>query len=258
MEREKILDKIRKLLALAKSDNPHEAANAAGRAQALIARYQLDPDECEVSGGPIPLTVGKHVIYMGRTTRHDSWAVDIAASVARVNRMHPYRTWDPSTRMPMVMAVGDHRDAELCKFLTGWLVGEVERLYLEAKPAGLGRGEGKAWANSFRLGAANTIGKRLRDAQDEERKKLMAGPSVDEYALATNSEAFLELDRRKSLLPSLLKRDGEHALAVSKVIEDMKLRAGARRYVSNGNGYAEGLRAGKRAHLSGRGLPGGI
>lgn len=42
MTREKALDKIRKLLALAGSDNPHEAAAALRQAQALMRKYSVD------------------------------------------------------------------------------------------------------------------------------------------------------------------------------------------------------------------------
>lgn len=41
MEREKVLDRIRKLLALATSPNEHEAAAAAAQAQQLLHRYAL-------------------------------------------------------------------------------------------------------------------------------------------------------------------------------------------------------------------------
>ena len=37
-----LLDRVRKLLALAGSPNAHEAAAAAARAQALVARHQLE------------------------------------------------------------------------------------------------------------------------------------------------------------------------------------------------------------------------
>ena len=39
-----ILEKIRKLLALAESENPHEAELAMARARALMERHELDPD----------------------------------------------------------------------------------------------------------------------------------------------------------------------------------------------------------------------
>ena len=42
MEQEKLLRKIKKLLALSKSTNPHEAASALAMAQKLMAENQLN------------------------------------------------------------------------------------------------------------------------------------------------------------------------------------------------------------------------
>lgn len=48
MDKNKALDKIAKCLRLAKSSNPHEAANALRHAQALMAKYSVT--EAEVNG----------------------------------------------------------------------------------------------------------------------------------------------------------------------------------------------------------------
>lgn len=49
MDREKALDKIKKCLALSKSANEHEAAQALKQAQALMKRYGIDEQEVELS-----------------------------------------------------------------------------------------------------------------------------------------------------------------------------------------------------------------
>ena len=45
----RILDKIKKLMALAGSNNPHEAANALRKAQLLMQQYQLSEADVELS-----------------------------------------------------------------------------------------------------------------------------------------------------------------------------------------------------------------
>jgi hypothetical protein len=47
MSRSNVIARVRKLQRLAESANPHEAALAAARAQALIARYQLTSSDLE-------------------------------------------------------------------------------------------------------------------------------------------------------------------------------------------------------------------
>ncbi|WP_017805650.1 DUF2786 domain-containing protein [Avibacterium paragallinarum] len=49
MKREKLLRKIKKLLALSKSSNPHEAAKALEMAQKLMAEHQINQVDIEVS-----------------------------------------------------------------------------------------------------------------------------------------------------------------------------------------------------------------
>lgn len=45
----RILDKLKKLLALSKSDNPHEAALALQRAQKLMGAYGISQSELELA-----------------------------------------------------------------------------------------------------------------------------------------------------------------------------------------------------------------
>lgn len=47
-DRKRILEKIKKLMALTKSSNANEAANALSKAQALMAKYQIDQDEVKL------------------------------------------------------------------------------------------------------------------------------------------------------------------------------------------------------------------
>lgn len=49
MEQDKLLRKIKKLLALSKSNNPHEAASALAMAQKLMAENQLNQSQVEFS-----------------------------------------------------------------------------------------------------------------------------------------------------------------------------------------------------------------
>lgn len=50
MSTKPLMDRIRKLLALARSSNPHEAAEALRRAQELMAAHAIDEDDLALSG----------------------------------------------------------------------------------------------------------------------------------------------------------------------------------------------------------------
>jgi hypothetical protein len=68
LENHKILDKVRKLLSLAQSDNLNEAEQAAMRAQTLIVKHQLERYQQSVQDTPIEyrqlgVIKSKHFIY---------------------------------------------------------------------------------------------------------------------------------------------------------------------------------------------------
>lgn len=84
-EREaKLLDRVQKLLALAGSPNPHEAALAAGQAARLIALHQLDESELEspVPDADIELFSSKP---LDASKRLRGWKIALASVLAQVN-----------------------------------------------------------------------------------------------------------------------------------------------------------------------------
>ena len=78
-DRDKLLDRVRKLLALTESPNVHEAALAAARAQALIDAHRLqglldaEEDAPVVDGRSAPLESGR---------RLRKWKVVLASALA--------------------------------------------------------------------------------------------------------------------------------------------------------------------------------
>lgn len=84
-EREsKLLDRVQKLLALAGSPNPHEAALAAGQAAKLIARHHLDASRLET-----PLPDPEIELFEGQpldaSKRLRGWKIALASVLAQVN-----------------------------------------------------------------------------------------------------------------------------------------------------------------------------
>lgn len=80
----KLLDRVQKLLALAGSPNPHEAALAAGQAAKLIARHQLDESrfEAPLADPEIELFEGKP---LDASKRLRGWKIALASVLAQVN-----------------------------------------------------------------------------------------------------------------------------------------------------------------------------
>jgi hypothetical protein len=188
-----------------------------------------------------------------------TWVLQLATGIADVNRC---RVWY-SSHQGYIKAAGTQDAMDRMALLLGWLQGETDRLYQSSKPDYLDRGEGKRWANAFRLGASSTIVMRLKEAATKARREMQqGGASTEEYRIAlanADIETVMRLDAAHStFLPArvetaIARLDNERNLVDAWMKGNLKLRKGApRNYCGTyGEGYASGREAGKRANLSG-------
>ena len=156
------LDKVRKLLALSRSANVHEAAVAAATAQALIERYRLESllaAEAAVAADP----VDEEVLEAARRLRR--WKTVLAAALAEVNDCLVYRR--PPGREHQIVIAGRASDRAAVRSLWEWLVPQLEWL-----SATHGAGREKRWHDDFRVGAVDTVTDRLRGVAGEEQGRI--------------------------------------------------------------------------------------
>lgn len=180
--REALLERVRKLLALATSPNPHEAAAAAARAQALIAQHRLEgwltdePDTLD----PIEDARDEPLEVSRRLRR---WKAFLASALADVNGCVAY-TLDRGTDEAIVL-VGRRRDRAAVEALYHGLVKQIEWL-----SATHGAGQPKKWHESFRIGAVEAIARRLREVEPAEAAALgstaltVLGPAMEAHRRA--------------------------------------------------------------------------
>ena len=109
MDQDRIIERIRKLLRLSQSANPHEAALAAERVQQMLSEYNLTMDSI---GCDAETTSTRQV---NRKTRKvlEKWAYALASRTARVFDCKYYH--DPNTGGTSFVGVGV--DPEVC----GWV-----------------------------------------------------------------------------------------------------------------------------------------
>lgn len=160
----RIVDRVKKLLALSTSANPHEAALAAAKAQEILFRHNLSLAmvEAELAEGP-----GAGYVK----DRFDSggwmdWRRRLIAAIARNNfcRGVSYQ----GTRD--VGIVGEPHNVLVVKHLYAFLVRELMRL-AEIEVAGqpvLTEDESRAWKRSFYQGAVRTIAQRLAEQRQRD------------------------------------------------------------------------------------------
>jgi hypothetical protein len=241
-----ILAKIRKLLALSTSSNPHEAALAAQRAQELILKHAVSEDDLH-AGDVAVETVGQDVMGGAYAGRVPSWHGHLAGALApsffcRVFII-PGRD---------ILIVGRKTNREVLRATWAYLLGEITRLgdagwkafgeergdmYMRAmRSAGLAP-DARRWKRGFAFGAIRTIGERLADAQ----KRLVADTTGAALVVASRTaelDAFAEAlqTRRapKTRVPAAGYREGE---AAGRAL-DLTPRAAASRRLAAGGDHA--------------------
>ena len=239
---EKVIAKLKKLWALAESSNVNEAANAAQAAQRLMTEHQIDMAMLDTSG-PVeaPIQVENEYLEPPKSMRakKSPWKGTIAGALSSANGCQCY--WlGPNLRI-----IGTKASAETVRYLYAYLTREVDRLADKHN-----RGDGRAWLNSFRIGAASQIAETIKagkkaaveEARVEARILLDENPGANGSALARVEQA---VDR--------MQREAEEVKRFAK--ENLKLKATKRTRASSSDGYYTGRAAGATVNLgSGPGL----
>jgi Protein of unknown function (DUF2786) len=155
-----VLARVRKLLALATSSNPHEAALAAARAQAIIEAHRLEgwlAAAHDVAQDPDPIVDARDTpLEVARKLR--KWKVALASALAQVNGCVAYVR--PCPGGDALVLVGRARDREAVHALWEWLVKRIEWL-----SATHGAGRSRQWHDAFRIGVVDEVTERLDDGR---------------------------------------------------------------------------------------------
>lgn len=120
MTRERIIERVRKLLALSSSSNEHEAALAAAHAQRLLAEHNLTMSELELQqegAGEAELQVAKTV---------PKWLSSLFATVATAFDCFPIVTTTPNFSQLRFIGVGEDPGVAACTL--HYLTKELRRL----------------------------------------------------------------------------------------------------------------------------------
>lgn len=246
---DKIIDRIRKLLALSKSANEHEAAAAAAKASQLMREHEIGEamlrveDDSRSAEDIVEGTVDGSQAARKRV----AWKCFIASGAALAFGV---KMWTTSGK---IVGLGRVSAVQSWGYTCQYLYREVDRLADEAwdshaaSEIRIGAGGVRAWKNAFRVGASHAIHLRLK-AQAEESE---ASKRADVAALCQSSEsgtqALAVIDRDRSEVAAAY---AERSKGFSKV-------AGIGQ-TSSRSGYASGVAAGRSVSLGGgarAGLP---
>lgn len=160
MPPDKILDRIRRLLALSTSTNEHEAALAASKAQDLLLKYNLEMSQIEQKEGD------EVERWNFRTPLAETWLDVLINGIAtnnmcRVIRGKGYKDGSreggkfiPGKEVRHYYMFGKKPNLEVTVYMYSYLAAEIDRL--------TPKGQTAKYVRAFRIGAAAKVAERMK------------------------------------------------------------------------------------------------
>lgn len=182
MDNEKIVSKIRKLLALGQNSaaSEGERENAMRQAHAMLAKHNLDMASVEQSGGSVdgePRERAMDMFY-GRP-----WARSVCRSIGELFFCSYVYTANTDALQIRHHFIGRRSNAVTAMEISRWLVESIRR---EAKREARHLGQGNAYVRSFCTGASIRIADRVRRMIEEATKPQQAAASTGTSLVLAN------------------------------------------------------------------------
>lgn len=260
---DKIIDRIKKLLGMAhgRGTTPAEAASFAAEAQRLMAQHGLDSATVMARGlakghehdGP----VGAHRASEKTSRRRIIWQGRLASTIAECGGgdMYWQNDWiyENGQRIVSVstMFIGRPTQVEGWRVMYEWLCDEVDHLCKSALVDLPSWENSRNYANAFRLGAVDTICRRLRDSarnQHIEFEKLAEEELAETIVRPDGTNAMVHV-RRDAL--AIMDQQRAEIQEYKKSGLGFKLKRGApnRGGRRSSDGYNDGRVAGESVDL---------
>jgi hypothetical protein len=157
-----IVEKIKKLLALATSSNENESTAAAAKASVLLAQYNLSLADL---GHNSQEEIGE--LGVETTPRYVNWKMILLSGIAEANGCNAMR----NTYTGNMFLLGTSTNLIVCKHLYEYLSHAIERRAKYRK----GSGRGLAYLNAFRVGCATRLRQRLLEQKQEMEESGIPG-----------------------------------------------------------------------------------
>ena len=169
MTHEQALERVRKLLALAESDNPHEAALAMGRAQALMESHRISMAALDDSPDDEPIQLWDDPLD---SRVRATWKKRLGMTLCTANGCAIYNS------SGALVITGRASNVQTVRYLYRYCVRAIDRLTRSN-----GAGNGRTWMNNYRLGCVDAIAKAIRAEREAEQSRMRQTVSNDESAL---------------------------------------------------------------------------
>ncbi len=166
--RNNVVETIQKLLALATSNNEHEASLAMEKAQALLLKHNLSMAEVTPLGGDSP-PIGTEGVTV-HTRASNTWLYHLAGGIAdnnfcraMVGQARP-EDGNPRTARRLVF-VGREANVRVCCELLGWIVPQCEKWGRREKRLS---GNSSGFRNEYMMGLTDGLVHRLEQYRHQQ------------------------------------------------------------------------------------------
>ena len=220
---EKIIEMVRRCLALSKSSNEHEAALAMAKAQEILFKYNLSMDTIQTAETQAKRksTLTENTISTEAPKNYGLWKPTLLFRIAKYNFCSVLAYTGGHT----CLIIGQPYNIEVVKELFNWIVEQLMRMSTEAIRDYHGPDRPATFRRGFFEGATNTIGNRLY----QQWVKLQQAAVTSTALVIRNDAAIAEyIDNRFGKL------------------KNGRSHAGSRSY----DGHQAGREAGNRVDLS--------
>lgn len=245
-DRGKLIDKIKKLMALSASPNEHEALAAAQKAQELLAQHNIDMAEIEKTGqlSAEDMEVVQDASIINPTNGY-TWRRSVHVASAHVSfcgylytQFYQYGVkggWGPDRQLhtDRHIYIGRQANVAAAQVMADYLIQTCERLCEESVHL-VAPKERATYRNAFLVAAGRRVNIRLTVM----RREMSQGATVT--ATGTNLPALLSLYEQ---------HDKENSEKL-KSLYGKKLHKGRGSQTSHDRGYADGDAAGKTINLN--------
>ncbi len=194
---EKLLDKVRKLLALATSSNEHEALLAMNKVRELYAKYNLEQatQDARSQFAHIVICHGKR-----RIEAHQNKIMGILVGHFFVQVL-TYSQFDAATgeRHRAIEIIGTRENALMAEYVYHFLLGQTDYWVREAAKSKAGRRPlSRVARKSYRLGILEGFAEKLARAESpgEDSPTEFAGSTGTELSLIGKAVATFKKDRQ--------------------------------------------------------------
>lgn len=232
--KETIVDKIRKLMAMADKNSgatEHEMATALSMAQALMMRHAIEEDEIKDRVAP---GVNERTVRGKDAREFKPWMGNLAEASAKLNMCHALQSKHKVTKEMTFYFIGRPEATEAAELLFAQLIKETVRLFKMNMPKHLPWAERRRYRENFKFACSVRINQRvdrmLMEMRNDNAKAIAATGSTALVVATTMEQRFKEI-----------------ADWVAETYPDMK--EGRRTKGPSGHGLKEGYRAGDQAKI---------